>query len=119
MQRETQINIRVSLDEKARLLAGAKKAGMKVSEYIRSQSLEPPEERAKAVVRQAVEQGGPVEVEVKAGTSAPGPYDDPKVQQEVHADFQKLAAREITTLARKRWPHLPLVRAEAKVRAEQ
>lgn len=113
MERETQLNFRVSLEEKARIVANAKAAGIKVSDYVRSQALrnedqkDPFIEAAKATAREATA-SGKYEVQVKAGTSTPE-------SQPVSGD---LSDGEITTLARKRWPHLPLVRAEAKVRAE-
>jgi|SRR5882672_5200977 len=39
MERQTQLNIRVSLEEKAQILKAAKASGMKLSEYVRSQAL--------------------------------------------------------------------------------
>lgn len=39
MERQTQLNIRVSLEEKAQILKAAKASGMGLSEYVRSQAL--------------------------------------------------------------------------------
>lgn len=53
-----------------------------------------------------------------APVAEPRPLDNAETMKKVDADPQKLSALEITALARKRWPHLPLVVAEKKVKNE-
>lgn len=111
MARNTQIQFRVSSEEKGQIQAQARTAEMKVSDYVRIQALQ----------GGVAGSTGGSELPSAGSTPAPGSRSDlskPETRKAVTDSVKVLEAKELTALARRRWPHLPLAVAEKKVRAE-
>jgi hypothetical protein len=117
MSRETTIQVRVSHEEKARIVENAEDFGVSPSDYLRSQALfarpdapvryETEHDREnKAKVREAVENEEPYEVKIEPGTSRPD--HETWVKQETIRLKARMSTRRAEAEAEKNWEKLPL-----------